>query len=125
MDAPLAWAFAMGMAATVNPCGFALLPTYLTYYLGLDDAEERPSTRQSVGRALAVSGTMTAGFLVVFATLGLLWGSLRTVLQPNLPFVTMGIGGLVVALGIAMLAGYEPTIGLPKLELSVGSRQLS
>ena len=39
MDAPLAWAFATGMAATVNPCGFALLPTYLTYYLGLDDGD--------------------------------------------------------------------------------------
>ena len=127
MDAPLAWAFATGMAATVNPCGFALLPTYLTYYLGLDggSADVRPSTAASVGRALKVSGVMTAGFLVVFGTMGLLWGSIRTVLQPNLPFITIGIGVLVVVLGIAMLAGFEPTVGLPKLELSVGSRQLS
>lgn len=127
MDAPLAWAFATGMAATVNPCGFALLPTYLTYYLGLDEAsdDEQPSTAASIGRALKVSGAMTAGFLVVFGTMGLLWGSIRTFLQPNLPFITIGIGALVVTLGIAMLAGFEPTVGLPKLELSVGSRQLS
>ena len=45
MNAPFAWAFATGMAATVNPCGFALLPTYLTYYLGLDETseDERPA----------------------------------------------------------------------------------
>ena len=127
MDAPLAWAFATGMAATVNPCGFALLPTYLTYYLGLDDGEDgaHPSTATAIGRALKVSGAMTAGFLVVFGTMGLLWGSIRTVLQPNLPFITIGIGVLIIGLGVAMLAGYEPTIGVPRLELSVGDRQLS
>ncbi|MBL0204573.1 MAG: cytochrome c biogenesis protein CcdA [Candidatus Microthrix sp.] len=127
MNAPFAWAFATGMAATVNPCGFALLPTYLTYYLGLDETseDERPSTATSIARALKVSGAMTAGFLVVFGTMGLLWGSLRSVLQPNLPFITIGIGTLVVVLGVAMLAGYEPTVGLPKLELSVGNRQLT
>src|SRR2546425_3589 len=31
---PLGYAFAVGMAAAVNPCGFALLPTYLGLYLG-------------------------------------------------------------------------------------------
>ncbi len=33
----LAYAFAVGMAAAINPCGFALLPAYLAYYLGLTD----------------------------------------------------------------------------------------
>ena len=31
---PLGLAFGLGMAAAVNPCGFALLPTYLGLYLG-------------------------------------------------------------------------------------------
>ena len=127
MDAPLAWAFATGMAATVNPCGFALLPTYLTYYLGLDDGEDgaQASTATAIGRALKVSGAMTAGFLVVFGTMGLLWGSIRTSLRPARPSIPAGLRPLVLGLGVAMLAGAGPTIGVPRLELSVGDRQLS
>ena len=33
-------AFALGMVALVNPCGFALLPAYLGFFLGLDDDED-------------------------------------------------------------------------------------
>ena len=36
IDAPLALAFTAGMVATVNPCGFAMLPAYLTFFLGLE-----------------------------------------------------------------------------------------
>ena len=32
--APLGFAFAAGMAAAVNPCGFAMLPAYLALYMG-------------------------------------------------------------------------------------------
>ena len=32
----LALAFSAGMIATVNPCGFAMLPAYLSYFLGLE-----------------------------------------------------------------------------------------
>ena len=34
IDAPLALAFAAGLVATVNPCGFAMLPAYLSYFMG-------------------------------------------------------------------------------------------
>jgi len=40
MSAPLAIAFAAGLLAAVNPCGFALLPGFLGLYLGgRDDAD--------------------------------------------------------------------------------------
>ncbi len=44
--APLGFAFAAGMAATVNPCGFAMLPAYLDLYMGSgekDAGSARPS----------------------------------------------------------------------------------
>lgn len=53
MDAPLALAFTAGMVATVNPCGFAMLPAYLSYFLGLEateDGSSEPATAGSVGR---------------------------------------------------------------------------
>ena len=35
IDAPLGLAFAAGLVATINPCGFAMLPAYLSFFLGL------------------------------------------------------------------------------------------
>lgn len=45
MTEPLALAAAVGMAATVNPCGFALLPAYLVALVGLDDSNGRSRVR--------------------------------------------------------------------------------
>ena len=43
-----AWAYylALGMVATVNPCGFAMLPAYLSYFLGLEDRDDRGAAGQ-------------------------------------------------------------------------------
>ncbi len=126
MNGTLALAFTAGMVATVNPCGFALLPAYLSYFLGLEGATEEDGTPASppVLRALAVSGAVTAGFLLVFGTMGVLWSSVSGVLGRRLPYVTVVIGIGLMALGIAMLAGFEPTLRLPKLQLSRTGREL-
>ena len=42
IDAPLALAFTAGMVATVNPCGFAMLPAYLSYFLGIEGTDDGP-----------------------------------------------------------------------------------
>ena len=34
MSAAVTLAFGAGLLATVNPCGFALLPGFLSFYLG-------------------------------------------------------------------------------------------
>lgn len=60
MGAPLALAFAAGLLAAFNPCGFALLPAYLAYFIGVA-GDDRPSPLRATGRALAVSGTLTLG----------------------------------------------------------------
>jgi cytochrome c biogenesis protein CcdA len=52
------------MIASVNPCGFVLLPTYLAYYIG--DRRDAAGVRQLTSRALAVSATMTASFVLLF-----------------------------------------------------------
>ena len=128
MSAELALAFSAGMVATVNPCGFALLPAYLSYFLGIDangaQSESAPKGNQ-VLRALSVSAAVTAGFLVVFGVLGFAWTSLSELIGTKLPYFTIVVGVALVILGIAMLRGYEPTITLPKLDMGGQSRELS
>ena len=68
IDAPVGLAFAAGLVATVNPCGFAMLPAYLSYFMGLEGDDDEPDTKRDggVGAALRVGGTVSLGFLLVF-----------------------------------------------------------
>ncbi len=113
IDAPIALAFAAGMVATINPCGFAMLPAYLSYFMGLDQGEAR-SRAQTVGSALRVGGTVSAGFLLVFGTAGLLiTAGFRSVID-WIPWLALVVGFAVLILGLAMLRGFDLSIALPK-----------
>jgi cytochrome c-type biogenesis protein len=114
IDAPLALAFGAGMLATVNPCGFAMLPAYLGYFLGTDAHDN--DVQASIGRSLGVGLSVSAGFLVVFSVVGLAIYHLSASFDRWTPWATMVIGVVLVVLGIAMLRGFEPVVSLPKLE---------
>ncbi len=111
IDGSFALAIAAGMAATVNPCGFALLPAYLAAFIGSD---HKPGV-WAVPRALAVSGAMTAGFVVVFGLFGLVITPLAVSVEEYLPWVTIVIGIALVGLGIGLVSGREMALRLPKL----------
>ena len=111
MGDDLAFALGAGMLATVNPCGFAMLPGYLTMVIAGGGEATRVAR---VGRALAASALMTAGFVAGFGIFGLLSLPLRGALQQYLPVVTMVIGVVMVAVGVLLLAGKQLTLLLPK-----------
>lgn len=119
IDAPLALAFTAGMVATVNPCGFAMLPAYLGYFLGLDSTSEEADTA-GVGRALLVGSAVSAGFLVLFAVAGAVvsWTSID-ILHAS-PWLTVVIGAVLALVGLAFVAGWDPAVVLPKF---TGSRR--
>lgn len=108
MDANLTGlALAAGMVAALNPCGFAMLPAYLTLVVRGEGAD--PSRTAAVGRALAATAAMALGFLAVFGLFGLLTVPVATAVQRYLPYATILIGISLVALGIWLLAGRELT----------------
>lgn len=113
IDAPLALAFAAGMLATVNPCGFAMLPAYLGFFLGSEGGDR--SVRASVSRSLGVGLSVSAGFLLVFSLVGLAIYHLSASVNAYTPWATIVIGIALVIFGIALLRGFEPMINLPKL----------
>jgi len=100
---PLGYAFALGMAAAVNPCGFALLPTYLGLYLNGAIGEVRPMLSQ-MNRAVLVSVTMTASFVALFGFAGLALGLAGATLGGALPWVSLATGVLLIAAGGRLLA---------------------
>ena len=111
LSGPFGLALAAGMAATVNPCGFALLPAYLALFVG----EEERAGDASIGRAFAVSAVLTAGFIAVFGLFGLVISPLALSIERYLPWATIVIGIGLVGMGIALVAGREISLRLPKL----------
>jgi cytochrome c-type biogenesis protein len=120
------YALTVGMVVTVNPCGFAMLPAYLSSFLGISgrNAEREAGTADATGRALVVSGSVTAGFLSVFLILGTLARAGATFVYSASKWFTMLIGLGLVVLGIAMVFGYKPPILTPKLEKGGRSRTI-
>lgn len=114
--------FALGMVALINPCGFALLPAYLGFFLGLDDDEAGDSKIRSLNRAQIVGLSLSLGFLAVFGVLGLAFAGIIGEISAVLRYITLGMGVVLVVLGIAMLRGFQPLLKLPKLEKGTGSR---
>jgi cytochrome c-type biogenesis protein len=117
MTTSLVLAFSAGMVATVNPCGFAMLPAYLSYFMGIADGE---TSKVSILRsALVVGSVVSAGFLFVFglagaAISGLITGTGRTEVIEWIPWLALGVGVAVGLLGVAMVAGYQLAVGLPR-----------
>jgi cytochrome c biogenesis protein CcdA len=101
--APLGYALVAGMVASVNPCGFVLLPAYLGYYLHDDRGARRG--RGPTGRALAVSVTVTAAFVGLFGLAGLLAGLAASALTSSLPWIGTAVGVGLILLGGILAAG--------------------
>lgn len=110
---PLGFAFAAGMVSAVNPCGFVLLPAYLGVFLGEENGQQSIGTAGRVRRGLVVGGTLTIGFVLLFALIGLLIGSVARVLVGALPWLGLGVGVALVVAGGYRLAGGALYSALP------------
>lgn len=107
MTGTLAFAFAAGAVATVNPCGFALLPAYLTRRLA---DNSRAGATRTAARALAVGALATVGFLAVFATAGSAIALGANALTGSFPWIGFVVGLVLVGLGVASMIGRQPVV---------------
>ncbi|HBT96483.1 MAG TPA: cytochrome C biogenesis protein [Desulfobulbaceae bacterium] len=101
---PFGYAFGAGMVSAVNPCGFFMLPVYLSFYLGTAGREIMPVSpwRRCLG-ALWVGGVVTLGFAVVFLVCGLVVASGGLALMSLIPWFALIIAACLIATGIWML----------------------
>lgn len=109
LEGNFAYSFLLGVMAAVNPCGFVLLPTYLVYYLGTE-LERTDSAVASLRRGLAVGGAVSSGFVLLFLVVGIISRAFTTIIQENAKYAALVVGIALVAAGIAMLAGWKPSM---------------
>ncbi len=110
-DGLLLVALGAGVLAAVNPCGFALLPAYVSLLLAGDAAPSRPV---AVVRALGLTGAMTLGFAGVFLGFGLLVAPVASQVQRHLPWVTVGLGCVLALAGLWLASGRSLVVPLPR-----------
>ncbi|MFV1970834.1 MAG: cytochrome c biogenesis CcdA family protein [Acidimicrobiia bacterium] len=101
---PLTLALAAGGLSTVNPCGFAMLPAYLSFYVGANE-DQLPTAASRTAQGLLTGLMVTAGFLLVFGIVGLPITYGATQIVRAIPWVGIGLGIALLIVGVATLAG--------------------
>ena len=115
IDLSFGLALTAGSVAAFNPCGFAMLPAYLGFFVR-DEGAGAVSRSGAVGRALVVSAAMTMGFVLVFGLFGLLIDGASVTVGEVTPWLTVGIGIVMVPTGVFMLLGREIKVRMPRLQ---------
>ncbi len=107
----LLFAFFAGIAAAFNPCGFVMLPTYLTLYVS--DASGLRGSKSSIprqmSRGLVVSFALGLGFMALFGGAGVIFAlgveGLTQTGRTVFPWVGFSLGIVMALLGAYVLAG--------------------
>jgi cytochrome c-type biogenesis protein len=95
LDLPgLTFAFTAGVLSIFSPCGYALLPGYVSYYLGSD---------LSLVRAVTGGLACTMGLITVFSAVGALASGLGSLMPRLVPVLDLAAGLVLVAMGVATL----------------------
>lgn len=97
---PFGYAFGAGMVASVNPCGFLMLPAFGSYYLGTQEAGFLGTPAPArVLRAVALGAIATLGFVLLFGSVGLFLSLGGRALIGLFPW-----GGFLVGVGLTVLS---------------------
>lgn len=119
----LVFAFTAGVLATVNPCGWAMLPSFVSYYLGSREAGFEDRSLASRAREGLVLGLLvTTGFLAIFGMAGIaISAGLRAIVK-WMPLAALLVGAGLVLLGLYLLAGKSLPFSLPTPRIDLQSR---
>ena len=97
---PLGFAFGAGMVSTVNPCGFAMLPAYLGFYMNSTTNESTEMNLVSkLHNALFVGTIVTLSFVFLFGIFGIvIVAGIRTVIT-LIPWLGLATGTVLILSG--------------------------
>jgi cytochrome c-type biogenesis protein len=105
---PFGYAFGAGMVSAVNPCGFFMLPVYLSLYLGAEESDFRQhSLLRRIIRAVWVSLMVTLGFGLLFGLVGALVSAGGFFLMGIMPWFAIFVGLCLLLLGWWILLGHS------------------
>ena len=111
-------AFGAGIISFLSPCVLPLVPGYVSMVSGLSAAELGQGTGSAgvpIGRLVRDIGLFVAGFTVVFVALGAAASGVGHLLAGHKRELTIAAGGVVLVLGVVLLAGSVPQAAWARL----------
>lgn len=108
----LPFSFSAGIATFFSPCFGAMLPAYVSTYLGRPDIQPSVWWKRA-SHGLALGALVSAGFLTSLAGLGVLFGLIGYNIGRYLPWVAVLVALFIVTMGIVMLVrpSFSPSLG--------------
>jgi len=111
--AQIGLAFTAGLLGFMSPCALPMLPSYVAYYLNLE--EDIGKVNRTL-RAVEFAAATIIGFLTVFATLGLIPSLAVGMVSMSISIITPFIGVALIGLGVitfqGRILGNFPQVGL-------------
>ncbi len=101
----VSFGFAAGMMATVNPCGFVMLPVYLSLYVSDQNSNSEISWTRRFTKSLYVSAAVSLGFVLLFGITGFAISAGLRSLGDIFPWVGFTIGIVASIIGAYLLSG--------------------
>lgn len=98
------FSFLQGVVAFFAPCAVALLPGYIVSYISRN-SENEPEFSSKLYRGLKLAGLSILGILVIYSLAGVLIIVASQILKAYMKWITIGMGGILILLGILMIAG--------------------
>ncbi|MFB6217102.1 MAG: cytochrome c biogenesis CcdA family protein [Candidatus Aenigmatarchaeota archaeon] len=121
---PLWLAFTAGLFAFFNPCTFALLPAYLSFFMGgKEERSDYQSTGKSLYRGAKLGGLATLGFVAVFGGIGIIVNLISSQIRSYLSLAMLAIGPIFIILGSFWLMD-EPVLSLSNLNVELSRSSL-
>ncbi len=107
-------AFSAGLVSFVNPCGFALLPVYVTYYFKNERLEKATLFRR-VFAGLIFGLMVSLGFAATFLLIGAIVSYIGRGLLKYVGWFDLFIGVVLIVIGIIYLFNFNTKINLNKI----------
>lgn len=98
------FSFVQGVLAFLAPCAVALLPGYIVAFISRN-SEGEPAALKRMNRGLKLALLSILGILVVYALAGAMIIVAAQVLKDYMKWITVGMGGALIVLGILMVMG--------------------
>ena len=107
-------AFSLGLVSFVNPCGFALLPVYITYYF-INEGLEKSYLVRRIFAGLIFGLMVSFGFAAIFSAIGIVVSYIGRSLLRYVGWFDLLIGILLIIIGFIYLFNLNKKINLNSL----------